>query len=85
MDNSTNSSGVGLPPDNSAELLEKTLQSIEPELLDKIREARKVNSYPAGIVFNGILSVADLYLQHVDASPDDVVKLAQLIWQKTTP
>ena len=65
--------------------LTEILEGIDAQLLDNIREARKVNSYPAGIVFNGILSLADTRLEGTDASPDDVVKLAQLIWNKTTP
>ena len=75
MDNST----------NIQELLEKTFQSLDSDLLDQIKNARKLNTYPAGIVFNGILAIADTRLEGTGASPDDVVKLAQLIWEKTTP
>lgn len=70
---------------NISELLEKTLQDIDAQLLNAIKDARKLNTYPAGIVFNGILSVADTSLEGTGASPDDVVKLAQMIWEATTP
>lgn len=70
---------------NMPDLLDKTLREIDAQLLNNIREARKVNTYPAGIVFNGILSLADTRLEGTGASPDDVVQLAQLIWEATKP
>lgn len=70
---------------NIAELLEKTLQSIDEDIIANIRIARTLKTHPAGIVFNGILVYADTRLEGTGASPDDVVKLAQLIWEKATP
>ena len=66
------------------EELEKVLADMQPELMAQIKQVRSEGLYSAGLLFNNMLAVASSYLGE-NTHEDDVVKLAQLIWKKTTP
>ena len=68
---------------NMQEVFEKVLEEIQPTL-EYIAEKRREGMHP-GQAFQGIIVLAEHKLEGTDATPDDVVRLAQLIWAETTP
>lgn len=69
---------------DNAELLDKVLQNIDPEVFQVITENRKAGTHP-GTIFQFIMALADEKLEGISDNPADTLKLAQTIWEKTAP
>lgn len=67
---------------------EAAYEKIDPTIIEAIINTRRDEVYSPGMVFQFIASLANHTFEEVlkvDATSEDVLELAHLIWNKTAP